>query len=245
MHILDPDVTPAAAVIIETLLPRFHPLLVGFVSGALMGAVISTTSSVLIYMGFAISRDLYQRIINPNIDEAKALLIARIAMALVIIITSFFAIRPPDGLWWIVTYANGILVSGWAPAILLGFEWKNATKEGAIVSLVGGPLAYIIAMLKATTFPPILIGLIVGGLGHVIVSNLTLKKDDKALEVFNRVKNEPLAKHDLQKYMASEEGRQFLLKEYKSVRISSRIVLGIAIAYFSFLYFTIGINIPK
>lgn len=243
IHLLNPNITPPEACIITMLNTNVHPVLGGFAAGALMGAVFSTADSVLIYIGFALSRDIYQQMINPKAPEKQQLMIARIAQALAIIIAAWVAYSSPEGLWWVVTNANGLLVSGWVPTLILGCEWKKATKEGAIASMIIGSVAYLTAATLKTSVHPIFIGIITGFLAHLIVSFIT-KPGMKEITFFEKMKSNALSAGDIKQFMETKEGRNFLLQEYKSLRLNMNIVLVIAILFFGFLFFAVAARIP-
>ena len=75
------------------------------------------------------------------------LLAARVSSVLIGAFAIYIAFNPFDSILWVNWWAWGGL-SVFAPILILGFYWKRATREGAMVSMVVGFVA-VYAWYKA------------------------------------------------------------------------------------------------
>lgn len=64
----------------------------------------------------------------------------------------FLALVPPDVIWKINMFAFGGLETAFCWTLVMGLFWKRATKTGALLSMVGGTLAYCICMYLGIKF---------------------------------------------------------------------------------------------
>jgi len=124
----------------------FPPLLVGLYVAAVLSAIMSTVSSLLILASGAITYDLYQKIINPDMRGASATRISRnvtitLAMiALVIALTVSF-LSPERTIYWFAIFGWSGIAATFCPMVILSLFWRGYTVSGAITSMIIGFLA--------------------------------------------------------------------------------------------------------
>jgi len=104
---------------------------------AIVAIIISTANSFLLVPATNITRDIYQRFINPNLPDKKMILYSRLAViflgAISYSLISFFP-RILDAAYAAYTvYGAGI-----TPALVSVFFWKRATVAGGVSSILGG-----------------------------------------------------------------------------------------------------------
>jgi sodium/proline symporter len=133
----NPDLT------VPTLVSRLFPPLVGAILvAAVLGATMSTIDSILLLSGSLVVENLYAR--RRTIDSASGLRIARRVTFGIGALALLVAIRPPAAIFWIVTMAFSLMASAFTFPFLLGLWWRRATREGALVAMVGGALACVL-----------------------------------------------------------------------------------------------------
>ncbi|MBU1475293.1 MAG: sodium:solute symporter family protein [Acidobacteria bacterium] len=114
------------------------PVVVGCaLMAAFMAVIISTANSFLLVPATNVVRDIYQRFINPNLSDKKAILSSRLVVivfgVLAYMLMSFFP-RILDAAYAAYTvYGAGI-----TPALMAVFFWKRATVAGGLSSIIGG-----------------------------------------------------------------------------------------------------------
>ena len=112
-------------------------ILGGLVLAAILAAVLSTVSPIILAAGTMVTRDVYQRNINPNASDTQVLFMARVITALSGVICCVGAIC----LWNMaavleIVYAAYSLRGALFIVVLLGIYWKAASQKGAIISMI-------------------------------------------------------------------------------------------------------------
>ncbi len=122
-----------------TLIMTYTPnWLVGIVTAAILAAVMSSADALLHVATTAVTEDFYNKLIKKGqATEKEILVVARIASILIGVFAIYIAFNPFDSILWVNWWAWGGL-SVFAPVLILGFYWKRATKEGAIVGMIVG-----------------------------------------------------------------------------------------------------------
>jgi cation/acetate symporter len=111
---------------------------VALVAAGGLAAALSTASGLLIVVSSAISHDIYGHLINPEADDRKRLLVARVTIFVAVFVAGWFGIFPPGFVAEVVAFAFGLAAASFFPVIVLGIFWKRATKEGAILGMLSG-----------------------------------------------------------------------------------------------------------
>lgn len=104
---------------------------------AIVAIIISTANSFLLVPATNVIRDIYQRFINPDLEDKRMILYSRLFVILLGVISysliSFFP-RILDAAYASYTvYGAGI-----TPALVAVFFWKRATVAGGVLSILGG-----------------------------------------------------------------------------------------------------------
>ena len=148
---------------------KLAPFIVGLVAAGGLAAALSTAAGLLIVMASAISHDLYTRMINPNASEATKLTIARVIIALVVILAAPFGINPPAFIAQLVAFAFGLAASTFFPAILLGIFDRRMNMQGAVAGMIVGLVftaSYIVGT-KYLGWPNFVFGITAEGIGTI------------------------------------------------------------------------------
>jgi cation/acetate symporter len=148
---------------------KLAPFIVGLVAAGGLAAALSTAAGLLIVMASAISHDLYTRMINPNASEATKLTIARVIIALVVILAAPFGINPPAFIAQLVAFAFGLAASTFFPAILLGIFDRRMNMQGAVAGMIVGLVftaSYIVGT-KYLGWPNFVFGITAEGIGAI------------------------------------------------------------------------------
>ncbi len=149
--------------------------LVGIVTAAILAAVMSSADALLHVATTAVTQDFYNKLLKKGqATDREVLIVARIAAIVVGAFAIYIAFNPFDSILWVNWWAWGGL-SVFAPILILGFYWKRATREGAIVSMVVGFVA-VYAWYKAglnTTLHYTFVAFVVTAVVHIVVSLLT------------------------------------------------------------------------
>ena len=111
---------------------------VGLVAAGAVAAALSTASGLLLVISSAVANDLYHKRINPKADEKQQLLVARVVMAVAIVVAGYLGINPPGFAGEVVALAFGLACASFFPVLVLGIFWKKCTGAGAAAGMAVG-----------------------------------------------------------------------------------------------------------
>ena len=110
----------------------------------------STVDSLLLMISSAAVRDVYQRTVNPKVSERTVRWSSYATTAIVGIIVTILASRPPDFLQKIIVFVSGGFAAVFLFPVLLGLYWKGMTRQGALWGMIAG-LAIILGLFLPNT----------------------------------------------------------------------------------------------
>ena len=103
------------------------------------------------------SRDIYQRFINPTVSDTRLMLVSRVSMAILSVI-AFFGVTYQEVVSMAIINAFVFASSFWAawlPPLLGGLLFKRTTESGAFWGMLSGvALALIIGLMQITKVKP-------------------------------------------------------------------------------------------
>jgi SSS family solute:Na+ symporter/sodium/proline symporter len=104
---------------------------------AAVAIVLSTGNTFLLVPSTNVSRDLYQRFVNPEASEPRMLLVQRLSIAAfgvlaLLLITQF------DTILAMALYAYSLVGASLTPALMAAFLWRRVTVAGGVACLAGG-----------------------------------------------------------------------------------------------------------
>jgi SSS family solute:Na+ symporter/sodium/proline symporter len=114
------------------------PLLGGAVLlAAAIAIVLSTGNTFLLVPSTNVSRDIFERFIEPNASEKRKLLVQRVSILIfglagILLLTQFQTVLE------MALYAYSLVGASLTPALLAAFLWKRVTPQGGVACLAGG-----------------------------------------------------------------------------------------------------------
>lgn len=161
------------------------PVAAGFVLAAVIGLLMSTGDSQLLMSATTVSRDLYERALDNDIEDQKSKRIARIAVLTLGLIATFIATLDISLVLQLVIFAWAGLGATFGPAIFAALWWENTTSQGIATGMVVGLITTILANIFIGSFHPILITwniwpMILSFIAIYIVSKLTHTQTEHA-----------------------------------------------------------------
>lgn len=152
----------------------------GLIFIGILATAISTANSQLLLLASSFSYDIYTNIFNKNIEDEKFLNLNRIMIFISGTISLLLSIKPPQTLLIFGSYVWSIIAVVFLFPLYGGLYWKKATKEGAILSSVGGIIAisvfYLVDLYDMNIIHPVFPGLVVSLIIFYFVSLFTYKK---------------------------------------------------------------------
>lgn len=153
-----------------------NPYISSLLIAGIFAAGMSTISSVLITSTGAVTRDMYQKILQRDATDDDAFRMSRVVTVVLGILAILIGVYHPASIFTLVLFAFGGL-GIWVAPILLGMYWKRATKMAAFVSVVAGELLYVAMVMKfkawAFGFNPLIVAWAATMVLMVVVSLMT------------------------------------------------------------------------
>ena len=115
-------------------LPLFFGLLL---VSTMMAIIVSTADSFLLIPATNLTRDVYQKYLNPSASEKQLLLFSR-SLVLILGLIAFLLVSQFKTVLNAAFTAYNIYGTSITPALLAAFLWKRATSQGAIASILTG-----------------------------------------------------------------------------------------------------------
>ena len=134
----------AAEDVLALVLGQVMPtLIIGVYIAAVLSAVMSTVDSLLVVASSAVTRDFYQQILHPEIDEKKLMgLSKKVTLTLAIlalgVALAVSVLSPTRTVFWFVIFGWSGIAATFCPVIILSIFWNDYTEKGAIATMVTG-----------------------------------------------------------------------------------------------------------
>lgn len=122
---------------LPTLMMAMNPVAGGIVLAAILAAVLSTISPIILAAGTMLTKDIYHRKLRPEASDRQVLMVSRITTALsgvlciVIAIALYDSSRILDIVYFAYTLRGSLFV-----VLLLGIYWKGTNQRGAIAGII-------------------------------------------------------------------------------------------------------------
>ncbi|WP_279004133.1 sodium/pantothenate symporter [[Clostridium] scindens] len=165
--------------IVPMILQRgLNPFLASLFIAGIVAAGMSTIDGILVTTTGAVTRDIYQKIVNKKATDERIMKLSKVVTILIGLVVILFGVFQPGSIFEINLFAfSGMAV--FVVPILFGMYWKESTAPGAIAAVAVG----VIALLSFTLVPEVkelALGFhalfpatILGAVTMVIVSKLT------------------------------------------------------------------------
>ncbi|MEM1135299.1 MAG: sodium/proline symporter [Bacteroidota bacterium] len=122
------------------------PFFTGIYIAAVLAAIMSTVDSLLVLASSAVTRDFYQKIFHPELNDARlvgmskivTLILAGVALSVALIVAFLV---PGRTIFWFVIFGWSGLAASFCPVIILAIFWKGFSERGAIATMISGFLS--------------------------------------------------------------------------------------------------------
>lgn len=152
---------------------------------AITAAMMSTVDSLLIVAGSALSVDIYQNLINPDVSTERRMWVDRAGILVVgslPVVLLLSGVGEGELVQFIVLLFTGLMAAAFVLPVVGGVLWPRATKQGASAAMIGGVAAtFLWEAFGAPSVEPVLCGFVVSGLLFVGVSLATPPPPAEAL----------------------------------------------------------------
>ncbi len=165
--------------IVPLILQRgLNPFLASIFIAGIVAAGMSTIDGILVTTTGAVTRDIYQKIINKNATDESVMKLSKVVTVLIGIIVICFGVFQPGSIFEINLFAfSGMAI--FVVPILFGIYWKKATAKGAVAAVVAGLITLLLFTMNpsvkalAMGFHALFPTTIVASIVMIVVSKLT------------------------------------------------------------------------
>ncbi|MEM7517617.1 MAG: sodium/proline symporter, partial [Planctomycetota bacterium] len=131
------DVLP---LLVEDLFPV---LIVGVYVAIVLSAIMSTIDSLLVLAASAAVRDVYQKVLRPDLTDASLTRLARIstfALASLALLIALLVAHYNENqtVFWFVIFGWTGIAATFCPTIMLSLFWPRFTRSGALAAMITG-----------------------------------------------------------------------------------------------------------
>lgn len=116
----------------------FHPLISGFLLGAILAAIMSTISSQLLVTSSSLTGDFYQTFLRKNASQKELIIAGRVSVTLVASVAIYLAYDRESTILTLVSNAWAGFGAAFGPVILFSLYWKKMTRIAAISGMLMG-----------------------------------------------------------------------------------------------------------
>ena len=136
--------------IIPMILQRgMNPFLASIFIAGIVAAGMSTIDGILVTTTGAVTRDIYQKIINKDATDETVMKLSKVVTVIIGIIVICFGVFQPGSIFEINLFAfSGMAI--FVVPILFGIYWKKATAKGAIASVIVGIISLLLFTLNSS-----------------------------------------------------------------------------------------------
>ncbi len=158
--------------ILPTLILRDTPMIAQIMFfGALLSAIMSTASGTLLAPSVTLTENIIREM-RPMNDQQLLFTTRVVVFCFTIIVTTFALMSQGMPIYEMVGNSYKVPLVGAFIPLVMGLYWKRATTQGALVSVIGGLLSWVLMEVfgAESIWPPQLVGLLVAFFGMILGS---------------------------------------------------------------------------
>jgi len=110
----------------------------GLIAAGGLAAALSTADGLLLAIANALSHDIYYKMIDPNADTKRRLVISRVLLAFVALVAAYVAGTLGADILFLVSWAFSMAAAGLFAGLVLGIWWKRAGDAAGVWGIIAG-----------------------------------------------------------------------------------------------------------
>ncbi|MEG0969549.1 MAG: sodium/proline symporter PutP [Acidaminococcaceae bacterium] len=122
----------------------YSPFFASIIISAILGAIMSTSSSQLLVTSSAVTTDFYKTLLRKHAGPQEMVLVSRLMVILVAALSILLALNPNSLILDIVAYAWAGFGAAFGPLIILSLFWRRITLNGALAGVLVGGLTVLL-----------------------------------------------------------------------------------------------------
>ena len=219
------------------------PTLAGIGLAGLMASIMSTASTLFVLTGFALARDLYEKVFDRTVSERKGVTLGRASQIFVALVVCTIAIAQPAGVYWISIYAGAIFAVAWLPTIVAALTWKRMNATAALASMLVGSISFVIVgefqrqgwINLPTNIDNLMVSITLGTLTLLALGFLK-SPSDYEIGSFREINRESPSQATIRDFLARTDGIRLLRREYYLTWLIMAVTLTASAILWGYLY---------
>ena len=126
----------------------------GLVAAGGLAAALSTADGLLLAIANALSHDIYYKMIDPQADTKRRLVVSRVLLAGVAVIAAWVSGTLGADILFLVSWAFSIAAAGLFAGIVMGIWWKGTTNAGGLWGVIIGYAACMLVLVVTEFYGP-------------------------------------------------------------------------------------------
>ncbi len=175
---LVPNLAEGSHYYVEIAIVALGAVPAGFALAGVAAAALSTGDTEVALAGQALSRDLYQRHVDPRASDKSVMRVARVGVLATALLTFVIAWWSPAGIYWMGRTSAALFAGAFFVPLAGAVLWRRCTGTGALVAVISGLTTTLAAALLGLVdisfgVPEFALGLFASVVGLVAGSLLT------------------------------------------------------------------------
>jgi len=167
-HLIDVE-----AVFPDLVAQLFPPLMIGLFVAAILAAIMSTADSLLMLAATTLVRDCYQKIINPDVSERRAVFYLRATVVVISVVALAIANMEVRAIYTFALFAWAGIACAFCPPLILSLFSRRTNRHGVLAgAVVGFVSAFVWYANKSWTLYEMVPGFAFSFLATALVSRL-------------------------------------------------------------------------
>lgn len=126
----------------------------GLVAAGGLAAALSTADGLLLAIANAFSHDIYYKMIDPQADTKRRLMVSRVLLAIIAVLAAWVAGTLGADILFLVSWAFSIAAAGLFSGLVLGIWWKRAGDASGIWGVAAGFGACMFFLISTEFYGP-------------------------------------------------------------------------------------------
>lgn len=132
--------------------------MIGIIIAAMLSATMATVSADFNSMASVLTKDIYQRLLDPAATERRLVNVGRVVTlglgALTVVLSLWIALSHSESLFHLMVTVFGLLIAPTLVPLLAGLTWRGLTRNGALAGFAVGLASGIILLSLKTWYLP-------------------------------------------------------------------------------------------
>ncbi|GAB4222282.1 MAG: hypothetical protein Kow0076_3140 [Francisella sp.] len=171
----------------------FNPWLEGALLAAVLSAIMSTSSALLLSLSSAFAVDVYAKFIRKKANHRELLNVSRLILFLVTVVAIILSYDPNSKIIKLVGFAWAGIGCSFGAVIIFSLFWSRMNRSGAIAGILSGALTVLIwpvfqslgGLFKIYAMVP---GFVVSSICIVVFSLLTSEPEESVKLQYKKYK---------------------------------------------------------